>query len=75
MLYIEAGEAGSRQKENSKELHKFTRMQPIPDSQNRKGRSRYGKGILSIQKNGKVWPAGHIKSTRDWVKALKASQI
>ena len=39
VFYRKTGEAGSRWKENSKELHRFTGMQPLAGSQNGNGRS------------------------------------
>lgn len=45
--FLHRGKRG-RQKENSKELHQFTRMQPLAGTQNGNARSSYQKEILSV---------------------------
>lgn len=72
--FLHRGKKG-RQKENSKEWHKFTRMQQLVGTQNVNTSSSHQKGIPGAQKNGKVWSAEHINVHKRWVKALKISQI
>lgn len=60
--FLPRGKRG-RQKENSKALHQLTRTQPLAGMEIQGLATQLE--ILSVQKNGKVQPAGHIKCTRD----------